>query len=120
MTSSLRTLFCMLLAGIVSVSAHASDRLDPVLLKSVLRIQGPPDDHDRVDTGGGFLMALTENGTGNVFLITNKHMIGDWNYADADFHAYKPWINVFFYRTGDPSGQNVPGNQDSSLEWHWP
>jgi hypothetical protein len=105
MMNSLRTLFCVLLAGVVLVSAHASDRLNPVLLKSVLRIEGPPDAHDIVETGGGFLMTLTENGTGDVFLVTNKHMIGDWNYADADFHTYKPWINVFFYRTGDPSGQ---------------
>jgi hypothetical protein len=105
MTNSLRTLFCVLLAGAVFVSAHASDRLDPVLLKSVVRIEGPPDVQNGVETGGGFLMTLTENGTGHVFLITNKHMIGDWNYADADFHTYKPWIMVFFYRTGDATGR---------------
>jgi hypothetical protein len=83
----------------------ASDRLDPALLKSVLRIECL-DAEGHPLTGGGFLMTLTDNGTGSVLLITNKHMIGDWNYADANIVNYRPWINVFFYRVGDPSGQS--------------
>ncbi|MFZ1005453.1 MAG: hypothetical protein WAN65_01365 [Candidatus Sulfotelmatobacter sp.] len=38
-------------------------------------------------------------------MVTNKHMIGDWNYADGNIQTLQPWINVFFYRAGDPSGQ---------------
>jgi len=52
-------------------------------------------------------------------------MVGDWNYADRDIRTYHPWIDVFFYRTGeDPSGQafrptrislvNATGTLDSS------
>jgi hypothetical protein len=84
--------------------SHASDRLNPVLLKSVLRIEWPADAQGNAKTGGGFLMLASEDTSGKIFLITNKHMIGDYNYADADIQNYTPWINVFFYRTGDPTG----------------
>jgi hypothetical protein len=60
------------------------------------RLPGPP---------AGFLVAATEDAKGKIFLVTNKHVIGDWNYADRDFRAFRPWINVFFYRANDPSGQ---------------
>jgi trypsin-like peptidase len=83
---------------------YASDRLNPDLLKSVLRIEWPADAQGNVKTGGGFLMTPSEDTSGKVFLITNKHMIGDYNYADADIQNYTPWINVFFYRVGDPTG----------------
>ena len=85
--------------------ARGSDRLDPALLKSVVRIEWPPDAQGNVPkTGGGFLMLANEDPSGRIFLITNKHMIGDWNYADADTQTYTPWINVFFYHVGDPTG----------------
>jgi hypothetical protein len=102
--SSRSVVFLTLIVSLVT-GAYASDRLDPTLLRSVLRIEGAPDPQGNVSTGGGFLMTATEDESGKVFLITNKHMIGDWNYADSDFHEYKPWINVFFYRVGDPSGR---------------
>jgi len=85
--------------------AHASGRLDPLLLKSVVRIEWPPNAQGSVTAGGGFLTTASEDMSGKVFLITNKHMVGDWNYADADIRTYTPWLNVFFYRTGDPSGR---------------
>ena len=98
----------LVIAFLVSIAvslSYGSDRLDPALLKSVLRIEWPPDAQGIVaKTGGGFLMIASEDQSGNVFLITNKHMIGDWNYADANIQTYTPWINVFFYRAGDPSG----------------
>jgi len=82
-----------------------SDRLDPKMLNSVLRVECPPDAQGNKPTGGGFLVTLTQDSSGKKFLITNKHVIGDWNYADADIQTYKPWINVFFYRAGYPTGQ---------------
>jgi hypothetical protein len=56
-----------------------SDRLDSVLLKSVLRIEAAPNATGASNCGGGFLMVASEDTTGKVFLITNKHLIGDWN-----------------------------------------
>lgn len=84
---------------VLSISACASDRFDPVLLKSVVWIQ-TSNEHG----GGGFLVSTTEDNSGKTLLITNKHMIGDWNYADANFTSYARSIDVFFYRHDDPSG----------------
>jgi hypothetical protein len=84
----------------------SSERLDTKVLKSVLRIETPPNAAGQPETGGGFLVTATEGKDDRLFLITNKHVIGDWNYADGDFQNFWPWINVFFYRVGDPSGQS--------------
>ena len=97
-------LLVSLLSGLVTPSALASDRLNPDLLKSVLRIETAPDEHGSIEIGTGFLISTTGNESGKLLLITNKHMIGDWNYADQDIRNFRPWINVFFYRLGDPSG----------------
>jgi hypothetical protein len=83
----------------------ASDRLDPDQLRSVLRIETAPNAHGGYEVGTGFLLSTTGDGSGRTLLITNKHMIGDWNYADRDISTFHPWINVFFYCVGDPSGQ---------------
>lgn len=86
-------------------SARASDRFNPDLLKSVLRIETSPDAHGSYEIGTGFLLTTSEETpSARILLITNKHMIGDWNYADGNILTFKPYINVFFYRTGDPSG----------------
>jgi hypothetical protein len=95
-----------LLVGILVLSAHASDRLNPDLLKSVLRIETSADAGGNYEIGTGFLVTTTGNESDRVLLVTNKHMIGDWNYADGDVRRFNPWINVFFYRVGDPSGQS--------------
>lgn len=84
----------------LAVSACASDRFDSTLLKVVLRIETTPNISGDYEIGTGFLLGSKDDGSGRVFLVTNKHMIGDWNYASGDFHAYHPWLNVFFYRKG--------------------
>ena len=99
----LRAFFVLILVGVGM--AHAQDRLDSALLKSVLRIETAPNANGDPNVGSGFLMVATEDTSGRVFLITNKHMVGDWNYADGDIKSFRPWINVFFYRGNDPSGQ---------------
>ena len=86
--------------------AHASDRLDSALLKSVLRIETAPSANGDPNVGSGFLVAAREDTTGKVLLVTNKHMIGDWSYGDGNIQTLRPWINVFFYRANDPSGQS--------------
>jgi hypothetical protein len=94
---------CMLLGCSLT---YASDRFNPALLKSVLRIETPPGANGFPDVGGGFLVLGTEDTSGKIYLVTNKHMLGDWNYADANIEVYRPWINVFFYRASDPSGKS--------------
>jgi hypothetical protein len=93
--------FCLL-----NPTVHASDRLDPGLLRTVVRIETPPNAKGEIEIGSGFLFSTATDGSGKTFLITNKHMIGDWNPVDRNIGTFHPWINVFFYRTGDPSGVN--------------
>lgn len=88
-----------------SLPLAASERLDPDLLKSVLRIETPPNRGGHPEIACGFLVRSEPAKGGRVFLVTNKHVIGDWNYSDGDIQAPLPWINVFFYRTvADSSG----------------
>lgn len=114
----------------VTNRAAAQDRLDPQLLRTVVRVETAPDSRGNVETGGGLLMATTEDDKGRTVLITNKHMIGDYNYADHDIKTFHPWVNVFFYREGDPSGQefrptrvdilNKAGNLDTAKVYPHP
>jgi hypothetical protein len=85
--------------------ATASDKLDSGLLPAVVRIEIP---NARGDPGvaGGFILMASEDPNGKIFLVTNKHVVGDWNYADGDIQAFHPWIDVFLYRSNDPSGQS--------------
>jgi trypsin-like peptidase len=94
------------LLATLSLGAHGSDRLNPDLLSSVLRIETAPTANGNYEVGTGFLISTTGDLSGRTLLVTNKHVIGDWNYADRDIRTLHPWINVFFYRQGDdPSGQ---------------
>lgn len=107
-----------LLLVVMATPALGSDRLNPDLLKSVLRIESAPDAKGEYEIGSGFLVSTTGDESGRLLLITNKHMIGDWNYADRNIQTYRPWINVFFYRTGDPSGQSYRASKINVLTDH--
>jgi hypothetical protein len=94
----------------------ASDRLNPDLLHTVVRIETPPNSKGENEIGSGFLFSTATDGSGKTFLITNKHMIGDWNLADRNISTFHPWINVFFYRTGDPLGVNFRASKIELLK----
>jgi hypothetical protein len=101
----LRRALFVLLYFTFTISLSASDRFNSDQLKSVLRVETAPDAGGNYDIGTGFLLATDEQPSGKVLLITNKHMIGDWNYADANIASYTPYLNIYFYRINDPSGQ---------------
>jgi hypothetical protein len=112
-------LFCTLVAAIpllavMCLGAPAPERLDPGLLATVLRLEVQAQDGGSPAVGTGFLVSTTGNASGKTLLITNKHVVGDWNYADRDFHRYYAWVDVFFYRSpNDPAGQAFrPGRID--------
>jgi hypothetical protein len=93
------------------VTLQAEDqpgRVHPELLKAVVKIELPPNDKGFTPTGTGFLVSreATMRGvtTRKTFLVTNKHILGDWNVADGDIVSYNDWINVYFYRTTATSG----------------
>jgi hypothetical protein len=99
-------LILLLQSCLAAPTVHAADRLNPDLLKTVVRIETPPNATGGYEIGSGFLFSTTGDTNGRILLITNKHMIGDWNPGDQNIQTFLPWINVFFYRTGDPSGES--------------
>jgi S1-C subfamily serine protease len=84
-------------------------RVQPELLKAVVKIELPPEENGFIPTGTGFLVSRETaiNGTTSrrTFLVTNKHVLGDWNAADGDIVNYNDYINVYFYRTVATSGR---------------
>src|ERR1039457_5074312 len=78
----------LLLFAVVIIPAAASDRLNPELLKSVLRIETAPDVRGNFEIGTGFLISTTGDESRKILLVTNKHMIGDWNCADRSISTF--------------------------------
>ena len=80
-------------------------RVSEKLLKAVVRINTPAN-----QTGTGFLISneITDNRDTLrvVFLVTNKHLVGDWNVADGSISIYNDWIDVFLYRR--VTSQQIP------------
>ena len=91
--------------GLISI-ACASDRFNSELRSSVVRIETLPDSKGNFEIGSGFLVSTSGDDSGKTLIITNKHMISDWNPADQNIGTFHASINVFFYRIGDPSGQS--------------
>lgn len=110
-----KSTFVILLAVVAqlwpSARAHAEPgRIPPQLLKAVVKIEvpSPPERRGRRRTGTGFLVsrALAHDGRPArvSFLVTNKHLLGDWNLADGRISTYHRAIKVFFYRKAGASG----------------
>lgn len=82
---------------------EGTGRITQDILKAVVKIATSSG-----TAGTGFLVSQEANINGvsnrRVFLITNKHMLGDWNLADGNPLNYHNSIDVFFYRANDPSG----------------
>lgn len=75
--------------------------IDDAVVKSVVQILTPPRANRPGDIGTGFLIAAPFKGANKQglasFLVTNKHMLGEWNPIDGDFN-HNDWIMVRLYR----------------------
>ena len=62
-------------------------RIEPALLRAVVKIEAPPTAHASAATGTGFIVSREIQSRGQpeqlLFLVTNKHIIGDWTLADG-------------------------------------
>ena len=78
-------------------------RVKSEILKAVVKIELPPGDNGFTPVGTGFLVSrevtVRDTPTRKTFLVTNKHILGDWNAADGNIVNYHDWINVYLYRT---------------------
>lgn len=87
----------------LAVSAVATSRIDPTLMKAVVRILVKGK---RSYVGTGFVVSRAPEDRPderNYYLVTNKHVIGDWNVFDADFQEYVATLELTFFRDGAAS-----------------
>lgn len=82
----------------------ASGRVESRILKAVVKIQTSPRRFGPAVTGSAFLVG-DENpavvpSRYAAYLVTNKHMLGDWNCADGQIADFYDWIEVFLYANG--------------------
>jgi hypothetical protein len=113
---------CILFA-LLSLPAYPQEqpgRVKPGILKCVVKITGPSKPTGEMPTGTGFIVSRPAT-SGTVrsrrfFLVTNKHLVGDWNLADMNIEKYHPYINVFFYREGDESKKNLKPERINLLD----
>jgi len=85
----------------LAVAAVATSRIDPALMKAVVRIfvKSPT----RSYVGTGFVVSRAPEDRPDerrYYLVTNKHMIGDWNVFDTDFREYAETLELTFFRDG--------------------
>jgi hypothetical protein len=105
-------------------SASPSDspgRLKQSLLKTVLKIETfAAGAKAPTSVGTGFLVSreytLGESKGRITFLVTNKHMLGDWNIVDANFTSYNEALQVYFYRTVESAGEAFTPTKISLLD----
>lgn len=81
-------------------SAQGSEKIQKSTLQAVVKVATSPRKFGPAALGTGFLVGESETPTKEkpVFLVINKHMVGDWNCADGDIADYYDWLDVYFYR----------------------
>lgn len=80
-------------------------RIQHGVLKSVVKVVSSPDNSGQRTTGTGFLVSRQVGGKRQfVFLVTNKHTVGDWNMSDGSILNFRKSLDVYFYQIVDPSG----------------
>ena len=85
-------------------------RVDPALLATVVKIESQATLHSAAAIGTGFIVSCEGTWASKQqrlpFLITNKHVVGDWTLADGDILEYRQTIRVSFY--GGAGGAFTP------------
>lgn len=97
---------CFTIICLIPVNLFAqggSGRIDARLLRAVVKIVGTNG-----TTGTGFLLreyvVLRNARIPLTFLVTNKHMLGDWNISNGSIQNYNSKIEVFLYAAKDSTG----------------
>jgi hypothetical protein len=85
-------------------------RVDPGLLEAVVKITAPATNHSASVIGTGFVVTCEGIWASKkqplFFLVTNKHIVGDWTLADGDILEYRHSLQVSFY--GGVGGRFTP------------
>jgi len=85
--------------------AQEFGRINSGIFNAVVQIKTPPTPGGGPLIGTAFLVSPSAGADGRVYLVTNKHMVGIWKCPGDELTEVYDWIDVYFYRSGDPGGQ---------------
>lgn len=95
---------------ILIVTSNAQEKPGKVkenVLRAVVKIEAYDNKTGKKSTGTGFLVSRPSKAfpkLSQFFLVTNKHMVGDWNLADGNILSYKTKIDIYLYTNGQTGG----------------
>ena len=76
-------------------------KIEPAILKAVVRIEAPATVHSAPSQATGFIVSCPNQASQQddrfFFLVTNKHVIGDWTLADGDIVEYRQHLDLTLY-----------------------
>jgi len=70
------------------------------IIRAVVKIEIPINKTGKQSNGTGFLVSrplINNSKFRQFFLVTNKHIVGDWNIADGNIVNYYRKVNIFLY-----------------------
>jgi len=114
----------LLLSINIAFSQSGESPIDLKILKSVIKITTSPDKNSQFYSGTGFLVSpRVTNGKDTedaFYLVTNKHLVGNWNPADKNFTEFYKYLELSFRRQknigknlNDPLRIDIAGINDS-------
>lgn len=93
----------------MDASGSPDSRVDPAVLKAVVKVTSLGPQGTRF-LGTGFLVSRPSNSgrpdERRFYLVTNKHIIGDWSLYDDNIGRYYQGLEIAFY--GDPGSPIKP------------
>ena len=99
-------LFVVILLSKPALAEPDPRRIEDGIWKAVVRIEAVVNTNGDTAVGTGFVVskAIVRNGQTNrvSFLVTNKHMVGDWNAADGDVSTLYRSLRLFCYSRAEP------------------
>ncbi len=86
-----------------NVEDNIVGRIDETVLRATVKIETSGKTY-----GTGFIVSKpTDSGGRYLFLVTNKHLVGDYSFLDGCIKSYYDFINVSLYKK-DGSIQKIP------------
>ncbi|WP_173195961.1 trypsin-like peptidase domain-containing protein [Geobacter sp. SVR] len=84
-----------------AIAEDATGKVTPEILRCVVKLETNPDASGKYERGTGFFVSesVSRGGkqTRRTFLVTNKHMVGDWTWSSPVIKNYKDYINAIVY-----------------------
>jgi S1-C subfamily serine protease len=86
----------------VVVGQSDAGRVNKNFLKTVIKIEIPVPNQVRKPNGTGFIVSVPKKGDTlyrNFYLVTNKHVVGDYTAVEKNISKFFPSLDLFFYST---------------------